>query len=137
CQLGDPAGWVLSPSYVYGWDAWPVYFLTLVRFRLRYRQAHPQIGLTRRGAAVGAGSAPYLTYVLPTTFLGRAATTPVPATLPLPQIVERLNALQPTVLDGYASMLSLLAREALAGRLRITIRMLGPNSEPLLPEMRE
>jgi phenylacetate-CoA ligase len=123
--------------FVYAWDAWPVYFLTLVRFRLRFQRAHPQIGLTRRRATVAAGNAPYMTYVLPRTFLGLANTTPIPATLPLPQIVDRLNALQPTVLDGYASMLSLLAREALAGRLRITPRVLGPNSEPLLPEMRQ
>ena len=29
--------------FVYGWDAWPVFFLTLVRFRLRYQRAHPYI----------------------------------------------------------------------------------------------
>ena len=123
--------------FVYGWDAWPVFFLTLVRFRLRYQRAHPYIGLTRRRAAVAAGKAPYTTYVLPRTFLGPGTATSLAATLPLPEIVNRLNALQPAVIDGYASMLFLLAREALAGRLRVTPRIVAPNSEPLRPEMRQ
>ena len=44
----------------------------------------------------------------------------VPATLPIAEIVDRLNALQPPVLGGYASMLARLALEARAGRLRIS-----------------
>ena len=36
------------------------------------------------------------------------------------RIVERLNALAPEVLIGYASMIRMLAEEQLAGRLRIT-----------------
>jgi phenylacetate-CoA ligase len=60
----------------------------------------------------------------------------VPATLPLTQIVERLNAMQPPVLGGYASMLTRLAHEARAGRLRITPALVSPTSETLLPEMR-
>jgi phenylacetate-CoA ligase len=60
----------------------------------------------------------------------------VPATLPLAQIVERLNALQPPVLGGYASMLARLAREAQAGRLRIAPAQITSSSETMLPEMR-
>ncbi|MGO9511869.1 MAG: hypothetical protein ACLPXZ_32725 [Mycobacterium sp.] len=60
----------------------------------------------------------------------------VPATLPLGQIVEQLNAMQPSVLGGYASMLTRLAHEARAGRLRITPVLVSPTSETLLPEMR-
>jgi len=60
----------------------------------------------------------------------------VPATLPIADIVDRLNALQPPVLAGYASMLARLALEARAGRLRIAPTQVAPSSETLLPEMR-
>jgi len=60
----------------------------------------------------------------------------VPATLPIAEIVDRLNALQPPVLGGYASMLARLALEARAGRLRIAPTQVRPSSETLLPEMR-
>jgi phenylacetate-coenzyme A ligase PaaK-like adenylate-forming protein len=60
----------------------------------------------------------------------------VPATLPIAQIVERLNTLQSPVLGGYASMLARLALEARAGRLRIGPVRVNSTSETLLPEMR-
>lgn len=60
----------------------------------------------------------------------------VPATLPLGQIVARLNELRPPLLSGYASMLARLASEARAGRLRITPAQVSSTSETLLPEMR-
>ena len=62
--------------------------------------------------------------------------TPIPAALPVPEIVSRLNALRPPILVGYPSVLYALAHEALAGRLVVAPRMIGSNSEPLLPEMR-
>ena len=51
---------------------------------------------------------------------------PAPATLPLVEIVARLNAAQPPALLGYASKLAELARDQLAGRLAI-----APRSVPL------
>jgi phenylacetate-coenzyme A ligase PaaK-like adenylate-forming protein len=60
----------------------------------------------------------------------------VPATLPLREIVHRLNELQPTALSGYASMLARLAVEAHVGRLHITPTQVSSTSETLLPEMR-
>jgi phenylacetate-coenzyme A ligase PaaK-like adenylate-forming protein len=44
---------------------------------------------------------------------------PAPATLPLAEIVARLNAAQPPALQSYPSKLAELAREQLAGRLHI------------------
>jgi phenylacetate-coenzyme A ligase PaaK-like adenylate-forming protein len=44
---------------------------------------------------------------------------PAPATLPLAEIVARLNTAQPPALQGYPSKLAELAREQLAGRLDI------------------
>jgi phenylacetate-coenzyme A ligase PaaK-like adenylate-forming protein len=60
----------------------------------------------------------------------------VPATLPIAEIVNRLNTLQPPVLGGYASILARLALEARAGRLRIVPAQVSSTSETLLPEMR-
>ncbi len=54
-----------------------------------------------------------------------------PATLPLDQIVARLNATQPPALLGYASKLAELAREQLAGRLAIAPRSVTSNAEVL------
>jgi len=56
---------------------------------------------------------------------------PAPATLPLAQIVARLNAAQPPALLGYASKLAELAREQLAGRLGIAPRSVTSVSELL------
>jgi phenylacetate-coenzyme A ligase PaaK-like adenylate-forming protein len=51
-------------------------------------------------------------------------------------MVAQLNALQPTALGGYPSMLHLLAERARAGELRIHPRRILSSAEPLLPEAR-
>jgi len=71
------------------------------------------------GAAVAAGP--------PVTLI------PAPATLPLPEIIARLNAAQPPALLGYASKLAEVAREQLAGRLRIAPRSVTSVAELLTP----
>jgi phenylacetate-CoA ligase len=58
---------------------------------------------------------------------------PAPATLPLADIVARLNAARPPGLLGYASKLAELAREQLAGRLRIGPRSVTSVAELLTP----
>jgi putative adenylate-forming enzyme len=63
--------------------------------------------------------------------------TRVDAADSLPDIVDRLNALQPDVLIGYASMIRVLAEEQLAGRLRITPRAVNSASEVLSAASRE
>ena len=91
-------------------------------------------------AMVAAGSPVHATGVaaplcegdsaLPFRFLG------VPVTQPLPEIVERLNALQAPALYGYPSVLARLARERQAGRLRIQPMMITSTSETCTPELR-
>jgi phenylacetate-CoA ligase len=61
---------------------------------------------------------------------------PVPVTLPLPEIVERLNALQAPLLYGYPSIVAQLAGEQRAGRLRIRPMGVTCTSETLTPELR-
>jgi phenylacetate-coenzyme A ligase PaaK-like adenylate-forming protein len=59
-----------------------------------------------------------------------------PATLPLEEIVARLNAIQPLAVMSYPTTLARLAREQEAGRLRISPFALTSTSEPLTPEDR-
>jgi len=59
-----------------------------------------------------------------------------PATLPLPEIVTRLNAAQPPALLGYPSKLAELAREQRKGRLRIAPRSVTAMAELLTAEDR-
>jgi phenylacetate-coenzyme A ligase PaaK-like adenylate-forming protein len=56
---------------------------------------------------------------------------PAPATLPLVEIVARLNTARPPALQGYPSKLAELAREQLAGRLRIAPRSVTTVAELL------
>ncbi len=60
----------------------------------------------------------------------------IPATLPIADIVQQLNEVQPDVLSGYASMLVRLAGESRAGRLSIAPQQVRSTSETLHPEMR-
>jgi phenylacetate-coenzyme A ligase PaaK-like adenylate-forming protein len=79
---------------------------------------------TGTAAAVTAGGR------LPFRFVG------VPVTRPLPEIVDRLNALRPPVLFGYATMLARLADERRAGRLRIDPTAVTSTSETCTREIR-
>jgi len=58
------------------------------------------------------------------------------AATPLPDIVARLNQLQPDVLIAYASMIRVLAGEQLGGRLRIAPHGVNSSSEVLTDEAR-
>lgn len=60
----------------------------------------------------------------------------IPVTLPISEIVQRLNALQPAMFAGYASALGLLAQEQLAGRLNIHPSIVISSAEPLSDENR-
>jgi phenylacetate-CoA ligase len=81
-------------------------------------------------ALVAAGSAIHATRALPVIFSGgMLSITSIPVTQPLDDIVERLNDLQPLMLQGYPSVLGLLAEEQLAGRLRISPRTVSGGSE--------
>jgi phenylacetate-CoA ligase len=61
---------------------------------------------------------------------------PAPVTLPLEQIVERLNHLQASAIYGYPSMLARLAAEQRAGRLRVAPVAITSTGETLLPQQR-
>jgi phenylacetate-CoA ligase len=90
-------------------------------------------------AMVAAASAVHITGAAPALTAGAGMPLrflKVPVTLPLPQMVQRLNALQAPVLYGYPSMLARLAAEQRAGRLRIAPLAVTATGETLLPESR-
>jgi phenylacetate-coenzyme A ligase PaaK-like adenylate-forming protein len=91
-------------------------------------------------ALVAAPSAVHATGNAPAFTAGPDSTVrfaSVPVTLPLDEIVERLNALQAPLIYGYASMLARLAEEQKAGRLQLDLLGVTSTSETLVPELRD
>jgi phenylacetate-CoA ligase len=88
-------------------------------------------------AMVGAASAVHGTAFIPSMLAGTPVRfTRVPVTLPVAEIVRRLNQAQADGLFGYPSMLARLAAEQQAGRLKITPRLVNCTAETLQPEFR-
>ncbi len=106
--------------------------------RLRTLGTKPAGGLPI--AAVAAGNATHMTGSAQAfTADGRLGFryVSVPATLPLAEIVARLNAGGFAALAGYPSVLASLASEQQAGRLRIAPAFVAASSEPLSTDVRE
>ena len=90
-------------------------------------------------AMVGASAAVHATGAAAAETVGTDVplrVTSVPVTLPWPQIVDRLNALQAPCVMGFASALARLAAEQRAHRLQIAPMIITSTSETLLPEVR-
>jgi phenylacetate-coenzyme A ligase PaaK-like adenylate-forming protein len=87
-------------------------------------------------AVVAAGSPIHSSALAVSVMSGPVRLVPVPATLPLGEITERLNALAPPLLMGYPTMLALLAAEQRAGRLRIAPAAVTTSSEQLTDQDR-
>ncbi len=86
---------------------------------------------------VGASSAVHGTVFVPSMLAGSPIRfVSVPVTLPVTEIVGRLNRLQAQGLFGYPSMLARLAAEQEAGHLKITPRLVNCTAETLQPEFR-
>lgn len=124
--------------FLYGFEAWAILWVSIVRFQQREWAADPTlVGVPRVTAVVAASNPTHISAAI-----GRTFSTPrnprhlFPVNQRLEDIVAGLNALQPTILMGYSSFLAHLALEARAGRLRIAPRRVTAISEPLLPETR-
>jgi phenylacetate-coenzyme A ligase PaaK-like adenylate-forming protein len=124
--------------FVFDAEGFAEYAATLLRpmmARLRDVGGPPPGGL--RAAIVAADSAIHATGVAPVLLEGSPISfVPVPVTLPVDTIVDRLNALQPTMLLGYPSMLARLAHERCAGRLSIQPSSITAGSETLRDDQR-
>jgi phenylacetate-CoA ligase len=124
--------------FVYGWDAWAVFWLTCFRTVLRARNSYPDLASRPAVmASVTAAHFSHATAAMTRTFSSpRMTTVRLPVTLRTEEIVADLNDAQPDFILAYPSVLYVLAREALAGRLRIAPRRVLAGAEPLLPEIR-
>jgi phenylacetate-coenzyme A ligase PaaK-like adenylate-forming protein len=98
------------------------------------------MGLTpsTRTLGIGAPSAMHVSsYLVAGLAAGRPSGAPqVSAAMPIPQLVETLNAFQPEAFPANAGVAALLAEEQLAGRLRIAPRIVACVSEVLTADMR-
>ena len=121
----------LTGVVIYDWDGFADHYASVCRGHvpLLMRVAPPG---ELRMASVGADSAKHISFACTDAFATPGnPTLRAPSTLPLATIVERLNAQAPQFLHGYPSMFAVLAREAEAGRLRITPDIVYSSSEPL------
>ena len=124
--------------FVYGWDAWALFWLTCFRTMLRARNSYPDLaGRPAVMASVSAAHFSHATAAMARTFASPGMTTVrFPVTLRTEEIVAGLNEVQPDFMLVYPSVLHALAHEAAAGRLRIAPRRVLAGAEPLLPEIR-
>lgn len=116
---------------VWDWNGWADVFVSMSRMSLvRGGDGGPVAG-------IAADHPSHMSSMFQRTFSNPAIEMHrVPASLPIEDIVQRLNELQPETLLGYASMIHRLALEADAGRLRISPAKVLSGSEALLPETR-
>jgi phenylacetate-CoA ligase len=120
----DEQGWRAIAAMFFRQSAW---MGVKPRFPRRFRMAivggAAPSHMTRQGSAtLGVGIH---------RFLG------IPLTLPVEQIVEKLNSFQPEYLNAYSTVAMRLAEEQLAGRLRLSLTMMSTSSEMRPPEMTE
>jgi len=124
--------------FIYDWDAWPSFYLSVHRFFQRdWARDRDLGGVPQRSAVIAASRPTHMSSALAQTFTRPGAELrSFPVTQPLGQIVAGLNQWQPTILQGYPSVLHQLCAEARSGRLRISPRRIRTRSEPLLPRTR-
>jgi phenylacetate-coenzyme A ligase PaaK-like adenylate-forming protein len=115
--------------FVYDWEEFVTLCCQVGRWLAMLPTALPSANLwAPRGA--------HLSWMAAQVFPRPGGETRIAPTLPLAEIVARLNAFQPKKLSGYASTLALLAGEARSGRLTISPIGVVTCGEPLRPEVR-
>lgn len=122
--------------YVYGWDEWTTLALLQIRPRLGVVDGSPRPAGAATVSLFGTG-AMHVSRAL--QLLLTDPDDPVvhlPMTLSVPEIVRRLNEIQPELVMGYPTALDVLVRESEAGRLRIAPRHVEAGGEVLLERTR-
>jgi phenylacetate-CoA ligase len=119
--------------FVYDWDGWTVAAMSVVRNRAIVDREIAERPPDYKAVMIGAGNASHLSYALTRTFFPEA--TLIPVTLPLAEIVARVNSLQPNRIAGYPSMLHQLCLAADRGELHIAPIAITSSAEPLFPEI--
>jgi phenylacetate-coenzyme A ligase PaaK-like adenylate-forming protein len=125
--------------FVYDWAGWATYYLSIARWHAYDRQQDPALaaapsveGMVAADKPTHGSSAQGQTFSNPQVRMER-----IPITVPIDEVVARLNALHPTTIRGYPSALHQLSLEADAGRLVIAPLRVRCVGEPLLPEVRD
>jgi phenylacetate-coenzyme A ligase PaaK-like adenylate-forming protein len=124
---------------VYVWD-WQFFVTTAcLAWRVQAREERRQ-GPTphARLAVLAAGVPPHAStplFDVPT--IAGMDTLVIEAGAPFDEVLAAVETYAPTHLVGYASVIGRMARASLAGDLRIQIRRVSTNSEPLMPEDRD
>ena len=77
--------------FVYDWDGWLGVLLSFTRRRAWLRLADPELGLEAVGAKIGGGKASHISNAIVQTLRAAGGDVNVPATLPLHEIVAKLN----------------------------------------------
>jgi phenylacetate-CoA ligase len=122
--------------FVYDRAAW-IGVLTMFLRRSSWVGLRPRIP-RRRLAMIGGGAATHMSRRGAQTLdVGLHRILSLSVTQPLDELVDRLNAFDPDFVNVYPSTAGLLVDEQLAGRLRLSLRGLTTNSEPLTPALRE
>jgi phenylacetate-coenzyme A ligase PaaK-like adenylate-forming protein len=125
--------------FVWDWEGWAAVRLVALRQQLADRLSDPELAATPPVIMiVAANHAAHFTTANAETFATDAVPVHrIPIGLPLPAIVEALNQADGDSLATYPSMLSALAGEARAGRLKIRPRRILTMAEPLFDDIRE
>jgi len=129
--------------FVYGWQEWIKLYCAMSRRTprihatgIRQRES-VEADRTITRASISAEKATHLSCAMSQTFSDpENPTRRFPVTLPVEELVARLNSAQPWHLSGYPSMLYLLVHEARNGKLSISPKTIRAYSEPLYPEIR-
>ncbi|MDO8388095.1 MAG: hypothetical protein Q7T13_17080 [Polaromonas sp.] len=124
---------------LHDWDGWAEGSSGFARYIFR-RFARPGEPPRRViGSVLGAQHPMHVSSAMPQTFSDPQRTVwhRLPLTLPLDEIAQGLNQVQPELLMGYPTMLHQLSFLANAGKLAIAPHTIVSGAEPLLPESRE
>lgn len=121
--------------FVYDRPDWQAVTAGFIRFT-RFAGAGPRIP-RRRLCQVGPPRGVHMSRRMTATMdIGLQKNLFIPATAPIGEMVEQLNRFRPTTFGGFPSVIALLAREQLAGRLRIAPDRVATSSELVTPQMR-
>ena len=117
----DRPGWVAIGAAFMRFSAWAGTRPKLPRRRMAMVAGGSPTHMSRRGSAMLS--------------IGVHRMLALPVTMPVPRMVEALNAFGPECLHAYPSMAVLLADEKRAGRLRAAPAVVTTSSELCTPEM--
>lgn len=121
--------------FVYDRPGWQGIIAMFLR-RSKWTGAGPRLPRLRLATMGGASPTHMSRRAAQTLDVGLYRLLALSVTQPIDELVARLNEFRPDHLNGYPSIMALLADERLAGRLRVEPEALITNSEPLSPALR-